>query len=228
MSDTEYIVEVKNYSKIIDENTVLDNINLNLEAQKIYGFYGPNGSGKTMLFRAICGLIHPSSGEVYVEGKKIGEEISFPESLGLIISNVGFWDEYSGYENLEIIADIKKIASREDIKEAMRRVGLDPESKKLYGKYSLGMKQRLAIAQAIMEKPRLLILDEPTNALDFSGVEEIRELIAAERARGATVLISSHNQQDLEELCDEFYRFSYGGKLEKTSSIENTKSELRG
>lgn len=201
------------------EKLVLNNINLSLSAPGIYGFYGPNGAGKTMLFRAISGLIHPSSGEVWVEGELLGRDTSYPRSLGLIIENVGFWPEYSGFDNLRILASIKKIINDDDIRLAIKRVGLDPDSKQGYGKYSLGMKQRLAIAQAIMEKPDLIILDEPTNSLDYDGIEEIRDIIREEKERGATILIASHNREDLENLCSRFFRIS-DGVLQETTGIE--------
>lgn len=218
-----YVIEVTELTKKIDNSLILNNINLKLESGGIYGFYGPNGSGKSMLFRALTGLIYPTTGEIYIEGMKLGTDISFPESLGVIIENVGFWEEYTGFENLKILADIKSIASDEDIKNSMSRVGLDPNLKKNYGKYSLGMKQRLAIAQAIMEKPRIIILDEPTNTMDYEGVLEIRKLLKDEQKRGATVLLSSHNPLDLEELCDRFFKFKGNGILEETEGIKRGK-----
>lgn len=149
-------VEINDMTKIIKKKTVLSHINLTLEAGNTYGFYGPNGSGKSMLFRAVAGLIHPTEGFVKVFGKKLGEEISFPENMGLIIENVGFWPYYTGFENLQVLASIRHLISNDEIKENIRRVGLNPDDGRTYAKYSLGMKQRLGIAQAIMEKPNLM------------------------------------------------------------------------
>lgn len=212
-------VEISNLTKIIRKNTVLDHVNLQLEAGGIYGFYGPNGSGKSMLFRAVCGIIHPTEGEVRVCGKKLGEDVSFPESLGVIIENVGFWKAYTGFENLQILASIKKQIGEAEIRDALSRVGLDPRDKRKYGKYSLGMKQRLGIAQAIMEKPQLLVLDEPTNALDYDGIELIRDVIRQEQDRGATVLLASHNPEDLAQSCDRFFQMHSGGRLRETKGL---------
>lgn len=215
-----FAIETVNLTKIIKKNRILDHVDLQLEAGKIHGFYGPNGSGKTMLFRAFSGLIRPTEGEVRVFGKKLGEDLTFPESVGLIIENVGFWKDFTGYENLEMLAGIRKQIGREEIRCAIQRVGLDPDDRRKYGKYSLGMRQRLAIAQAIMERPDLLILDEPTNALDTDGIEQIRNVILEEKARGATVCIASHSREDLRALCDRFYHMLPGGKLGPTSDME--------
>ena len=203
-------VKIENMTKIIKGKTILSNINLTLESGGVYGFYGHNGSGKSMLFRAIAGLIRPTEGTVTVFGKKIGEEVSFPESMGLVIESVGFWPYYTGFENLKTLASIQHKISDDEVKQAIRRVGLDPDDKRTYRKYSLGMKQRLGIAQAVMEKPDLLLLDEPTNALDEDGVAQIRKLIQEEQERGATVLIASHNKEDLALLCGKFYQMNDG------------------
>jgi len=195
-------IEIRNLTKIIKGKVILDNINLELEEGKIYGFYGRNGSGKTMLFKAICGLIKPTSGEVIVFGKKIGKDISFPESVGVIIENVDLWEDLTGFQNLRLLASIKNIVTNDEIKNAIRRVGLDPEDKRPYKKYSLGMKQRLKIAQAIMEKPKLIVLDEPTNSLDEDGVKLVRQILLDEKERGATILLASHIKEDINLLCD--------------------------
>ncbi len=207
------MIEIKQLTKRINGVTILDHVDLSLESGKIYGFYGPNGSGKSMLFRAICGIIHPTQGTVTVDGKLLGTDSTFPDSLGLMIENVGFWKNYTGFENLKILAAIRKRIEDRDIRAALSRVGLNPDDKRIYGKYSLGMKQRLGIAQAIMEKPRLLVLDEPTNALDYDGIKQIRSLILEEKARGATVLMSSHNPEDLIQVCDVLFQVSQGGKV---------------
>lgn len=203
-------VEVINVSKTIGNIKILDNINLNLEKGKIYGFFGRNGSGKTMLFRAICGLIKPTLGEIKINGKTLHRDISFPESVGVIIESPGFWNHYTGFENLKMLASIKQLITDEKIKQALAKVGLDPEDKRTFKKYSLGMKQRLAIAQAIMEQPDLLVLDEPTNALDEEGVELTRKILLEEKNRGATILIASHNKDDIEILSDLKFRISDG------------------
>ncbi len=201
---------INNASKQLKERTILDNVNLSLDRGGIYGFYGSNGSGKTMLFRAICGLIHLTSGEISVFGEKINVDVSFPKNLGVIIESVGFWGEYIGFKNLKMLASIRHKINDDEIKIAISRVGLDPEDKRTYKKYSLGMKQRLAIAQAIMEHPDLLILDEPTNALDEDGVELIRNVLLEEQKRGATILIASHNKDDISSLCSRKFKMAEG------------------
>jgi ABC-2 type transport system ATP-binding protein len=203
-------VEIKNMTKILKKKTILSDINLSLESGLVYGFYGRNGSGKSMLFRAIAGLIRPSKGTVSVFDKVLGKDTSFPESMGLVIESVGFWPYYTGFENLKVLASIKNKILDDDIRENIRRVGLEPDDKRTYKKYSLGMKQRLGIAQAIMEKPDLILLDEPTNALDEDGVNLIRNIVKEEQQRGATILIASHNKEDLSLLCNRFYKMSDG------------------
>ncbi|WKV09331.1 ATP-binding cassette domain-containing protein [Thermoanaerobacterium sp. CMT5567-10] len=203
-------IEIVDLNKTIKDREILKNINLSLDRGKIYGFCGRNGSGKTMLFRAICGLIKPTSGVIKIDNKTLHKDMSFPESIGVIIEYPGFWDYYTGYENLKVLASIKNIVNDEDIKNSLKRVGLDPEDRRTYKKYSLGMKQRLGIAQAIMEKPDLIILDEPTNALDEEGIMMVRNLLLEEKTRGATILIASHNQQDIEILADDIYKMQDG------------------
>ena len=196
--------------KTIKSKVILNHINLELEQGSVYGFWGRNGSGKTMLFRAICGLIKIDSGKISVFGDEIGQDVSFPPSLGVIIENVGFWDQYTGLENLRLLASIRKKIGSDEICSALERVGLDPADKRTYKKYSLGMKQRLGIAQAIMEQPELIVLDEPTNALDEEGVFQIRKVIQEEEQRGATVLIASHNKEDLNTLCERQFQLQNG------------------
>lgn len=212
---------IKNASRDIKGVRVLDNINLELDRGGIYGFIGSNGSGKTMLFRAICGLIKLTEGEIEVLSKKIRKDISFPESLGVIIESIGFWDEYTGFENLYLLSRIKKIIGKKEIMETLTRVGLNPKDKLTYKKYSLGMKQRLGIAEAIMEKPELLVLDEPTNALDDEGVETVRNILFEEKERGATILIASHNKEDISILCDRIFKMSEGRLREITNEIKS-------
>ena len=205
-------IEIQNLTKVIKGNTVLKEVHLLIDQPLIYGFVGRNGAGKTMLFRAISGLIAPTSGSIFIDGKLLGKEISFPPSLGITIENVGLWPEFSGFKNLKMLAKINRKIDDEQIKAAIARVGLDPEDKRPVRKYSQGMKQRIVLAQALMESPELIILDEPTNALDEKGVELIRNILLEEKARGATILISSHSREDIEILCDIIYHMD-GGKI---------------
>ncbi|MBL5889179.1 ATP-binding cassette domain-containing protein [Heyndrickxia sporothermodurans] len=205
-------IKVDHLSKTIQGHAVLNDINLELMKGKIYGFRGKNGSGKTMLFRAISGLIRPSKGIITVNGKVIGKDISFPENLGLLIENPGFNPEYTGLKNLELLSFIQRKINKEQVKEAIMKVGLDPKDKRKYKKYSLGMKQRLGIAQAIMENPDLIILDEPTNALDEEGVTIINQIILDLKKSGKTILIASHDRESLDKVSDEIYQID-GGKI---------------
>ncbi|QTL52609.1 ATP-binding cassette domain-containing protein [Priestia aryabhattai] len=191
-----------NLSKKIKKQYVLKNINYTFHTGMIYGLYGRNGSGKTMLLRALAGLIYPSEGSILIDNQKLHEDISFPPSIGVIIENTSLLPQYDAFTNLKILANIKNIASDEDIKEAIERVGLDPSSKLKVKKFSLGMKQRLSIAQAIFEKPDVILLDEPTNAIDEEGINSIRNLLLQEKERGATIVIASHNKEDLNILAD--------------------------
>ena len=205
---------VKSATKYIKKALILDDVNIQLTGGKIYGLKGPNGSGKTMLMRLLCGLIRPTSGEVWIDGKKLGKDMDFPESVGLLIENPAFLPNYTGYENLELLAQIRGKIGAEQICQSLLEVGLDPHDPRKYRKYSLGMKQRLGIAAAIMEKPDLLIVDEPTNALDDSGVEQICTILRRERDRGALVVIACHDSLLLETLSDEIYKI-YEGKVTK-------------
>lgn len=203
-------IEITKLEKRIKNNVVLNDINLELEKGNIYGFLGRNGSGKTMLFRAICGLIKPTNGQVKIDGKLLGKDIGFPQSCGVIIESCGFWNEYTGYENLKKLASIKNIIGDEEIREILICLGLDPADKRPFKKYSLGMKQKLAIAQALMEKPEIVILDEPTNALDEESVEIFRNIILKEKKRGALILIASHNREDINLLADFKFKMDMG------------------
>ena len=205
---------VKSATKYIKKALILDDVNIQLTGGKIYGLKGPNGSGKTMLMRLLCGLIRPTSGEVWIDGKKLGKDMDFPESVGLLIENPAFLPNYTGYENLELLAQIRGKIGAEEICQSLLEVGLEPDDPRRYRKYSLGMKQRLGIAAAIMEKPDLLIVDEPTNALDDSGVEQICTILRRERERGALVVIACHDSLLLETLSDEIYKI-YEGKVTK-------------
>lgn len=201
------VISIENLSKSFKDKTVLSNINLHFEKGKIYGIVGDNGSGKTVLLKLICGFLKPDTGKVTVNGKVIGRDRDFPEDTGIIIEAPGFLPNYSGMKNLEYLASIRGKVGKTDIRAAMRTVGLDPESKLKVGKYSLGMKQRLGIAQAIMENQSLLVLDEPMNALDKAAVAEMRELFLRFKQEGRTILIISHNDEDISTLCDEVYEF---------------------
>lgn len=204
-------IEVDNLSKSIKGNTVLDHITLSLEKGKIYGFVGKNGSGKTMLFRAICGLIRPTEGFVSVNKQQIGRDITFAPSTGLVIENVGLWGHLSAFQNLKILAGIgTKQISDQQIKQTIQRFGLDPESKKPFSNFSLGMKQRLSLAQAFLDEPELLILDEPTNGIDEEGINDILEAIRGEKEKGHTVLLASHDREYIDVLCDQVFSLSEG------------------
>lgn len=194
---------------------ILDNIDLTLTSGNVYGFVGRNGSGKTMLFRALSGLMKIDTGIIYLDDRILGKDFSVLPSLGMIIENTGMYPEYTGFTNLKILAGIKKIIGKEKIKETLNRVGLLPDDKRTVRKYSLGMKQRLAIAQAIMEKPDIIMLDEPTNGLDEKGVQLIREIIAQEKERGALILLASHSAEDIKLLSDEVFHISEGKIINK-------------
>ncbi|MGN0142676.1 MAG: ABC transporter ATP-binding protein [Roseburia sp.] len=196
--------------KTIRGKVILDDISLKLSSGKIYGFVGRNGSGKTMLFRALSGLMDVDSGRITWDGKELHKDFSVLPNLGIVLENAGLYPNLTGVENLTYLANLTKKIGKEDICVAIKRVGLNPEDKRVYGKYSLGMKQRLAIAQAIMEKPDVILLDEPTNALDETGVEEIRRIICQEKERGALILLASHNKEDIKLLSDEVYQIENG------------------
>ena len=201
---------VDNLYKKIGNNVILDDISLKFESGKVYGFVGRNGCGKTMLFRAISGLIKVNKGSVCLDGKYLHKDMDVLPSIGLIIENAGLYPEFTGKKNLEILATIKKKIKQEEIVNAIERVGLDPNDKRAFRKYSLGMKQRIIVAQAIMEKPDIIMLDEPTNALDESGVEMIRKIIKEEKERGAIILLASHNKEDINMLADKVFYMSEG------------------
>ncbi|RYL87308.1 ABC transporter ATP-binding protein [Sporolactobacillus sp. THM19-2] len=209
MTDKIYL-KADHLSKRIKNERVLKDIDLSLERGYIYGFRGKNGSGKTMLFRALCGLILPTEGTVEVGEVVLGKDVSFPPSVGVLIEYPGFLNGYTGFKNLKMLAGIKGLISEEQIKASIRRVGLDPEDKRKYRKYSLGMKQRLGIAQAIMEDPDLIILDEPTNALDSDGVAQLKTLLLELKGKNKCILIASHDKEDLDYLSDEIFLMENG------------------
>lgn len=195
-------IKVENVSKDFAQERVLRSVTREFESGLIHGIVGNNGSGKTVLMKCICGFLVPTEGKITVNGQIVGKDVDFPENMGLIIETPGFLPNVSGVKNLEILASLNKKIGLSEIAEAIRTVGLDPKLNKPVGKYSLGMRQRLGIAQAIMEDPKLLILDEPLNGLDKHGVAEMRTLIKSLKAKGKTILLASHNQADIDELCD--------------------------
>lgn len=207
------MVEVKNYCKSIKSRPILNNVSYNFEYGKIYGIYGHNGSGKTMLLRAIAGLLVPDSGSVVIDGKVLHKDMSFPPSIGIVIENMNLLPQYNAFDNLKILGKIKKTATDEGIKTALERVGLKSDLK--VKKFSLGMKQRLNIAQAVFEKQKIILLDEPTNALDNDGVQLIYKLLKEEKERGALVVITTHHKEDLEEVCDVVLEMTEGELHEK-------------
>ena len=203
-------IKVNDAVKQYGDQTVLKHVSLELESGVIYGFVGQNGSGKTVLFKSICGFTKLTSGSVEVLGKVIGEDVDMAPELGAIIETPGFLTNYDGFKNLKFLAGLRNKITDEEIKHFIRLVGLDPDSKKKVGKYSMGMRQRLGIAQAIMENPKILILDEPFNGLDKNGVKEMRELLLKLKAEGKTILLASHAAEDIEVLCDKVYEMEMG------------------
>ena len=204
------VIEIEHLKKQYGTQTVLDDITVNFDGSGIYGIIGRNGSGKTMLLKAICGLVKPTSGFVRVDGKVIGKDIDTPESIGVIIESPGYLPDSSAYQNLRILARLKNRISGERIIQTLKTAGLDPASRKPVGRYSLGMKQRLGLAQALMEDPELLVLDEPMNGLDNEGAAQIRELLLEQKRMGKTILLASHSREDIQILCDEVYLMNRG------------------
>ena len=211
----EKMIEISHVSKSFQTYRALDDISLDIEKGKIYGIIGRNGSGKTVLFKCICGFLKTDSGEIKVDGKIIGKEIEAPQNAGIIIENPGFLPAYSGCQNLKFLADINKKIGKREIRDVLEKVGLDPTMKKPVGKYSLGMRQRLGIAQAIMENPSLLILDEPMNGLDYQGGKDVRKILLDLKAEGKTILLASHNREDIAFLCDETVHIDHGKLVER-------------
>ena len=212
------VVRLEDYCKSFKSAEVLKNINLTLESGKVIGLKGKNGSGKTMLMRAISGLILPTSGKVYINDKELGRHISFPPRIGILIENPSFISNYTGFKNLKILASIQNRISDDEIRDAIRKVGLDPDDKRTFKKYSLGMKQRLGIAAAIMERPDIVILDEPINALDEAGAGLIKGLLDELKANGSLIIIACHDTEELNYLSDEIYEI-YDGEI--TGHIEH-------
>lgn len=210
MDGQKLCVEISHVTKRFGEDLVLKEVNLALDCGKVYGIVGNNGSGKTVLMKCICGFMPATTGTIRVFGKQIGKDVDFPERLGVIIEAPGFLTNLTGIRNLEILADMRRQITKADARIAMKKVGLDPDMRKPVAKYSLGMRQRLGIAQAIMEDPQLLVLDEPFNGLDKNGVAEIRKILLELRTEGKTILLASHNEEDIRILCDEVYEMDGG------------------
>ncbi|MBQ4095958.1 MAG: ATP-binding cassette domain-containing protein [Oscillospiraceae bacterium] len=196
------IIEVKGVCLTLKKNEILKDVTKSFEAGKIHGLIGRNGSGKTMLMKCICGFIHTTEGSIIVDGKEIGKDCDFPKDVGIIIETPGFIPHYSGIRNLKLLAGLNKKVGTDKVKEAMQMVGLDPALKRSVKHYSLGMRQRLGLAQAIMEDPKLLILDEPFNGLDKEGVADMRKYLLKLKDMGKTILIASHSAEDIDILCD--------------------------
>lgn len=203
-------IDLQHITKQIRNNIVLDDVTCSFLPGKVTGLVGVNGSGKTMLLRVVSGLCVPNKGEVFIDREKLYTDISFPKSLGLLLETPAFIDSFSGFENLNMIASIKGKVKAEEIRDNIRKVGLDPDDPKKYRKYSLGMKQRLGIAGAIFEKPDIIILDEPTNALDIDGVKMVKEIISEQRERDAIVVIASHDVGIIKEMADTVYTMKDG------------------
>ena len=208
------IISVSNVTKKFRDKTVLDNVSLEIEQGSVTGLIGRNGSGKTMLMKCILGLVSPTSGTITVRGKQVGKDIDIPDSVGVIIETPGFLPNFSAYSNLMQLAKIRRKIGKTEVRAAIEKVGLNPDDKKHVGKFSLGMRQRLGLAQAIMENPDLLILDEPMNGLDKDGVADMRKYLLDLKSQGKTILIASHSAEDIEVLCDTVCEMDKG-KLEK-------------
>lgn len=212
------MIQLQNVTKRIKENTVLDNVSYTFKSGFVYGLYGQNGSGKTMLLRAISGLINLDSGSIFIDGEKLHDKIEFPPETGIVIENMELLPECSAKRNLQMLAKIKNIADEKDIIFSLERVGLDPDSDKKVKKFSLGMKQRLNIAQAIFENQKIILLDEPTNALDEDAVQLIYKIIREEESRGATIIVATHHKEDLKEVCDVILKIAEGKIVEENEN----------
>ena len=217
----EYAIEVKNVTKKFGENAAVDNVTVNFEKGKIHGIIGRNGSGKTVLFKCICGLLPVTEGEITVLGQKIGDGRKVPMGVGAIIETPGFLPNASGFTNLRYLAELSGKADKQKIRDAIALVGLDSMDRKHVGKYSLGMRQRLGLAQAIMEDPEILILDEPMNGLDKHGVKEMRELLLQLKDQGKTIVIASHNPDDTRILCETLHEMDAGVLEEREKNEDN-------
>lgn len=216
-------IKLKNVSKKIKGTTVIKDISMTLSSGKVIGFRGVNGSGKTMLMRLITGLILPTKGSIHINEKQLGKDITFPDSIGILLENPAFLDTYSGFQNLKMLASIRNEITEERIREVLEQVGLNAKSsKKKYKSYSLGMKQRLGVAGAILEQPNIVVLDEPTNSLDTDGVELIKRIVQNEKNRGALIIIACHDTDVLDELADEIHYLENGIVVESLIRSKQT------
>lgn len=204
------ILELRNITKTIKGVTVIDNISITMQGGRVYGFQGKNGSGKTMLMRLVCGLIKPTIGQIIIDGEILGEDISFPRSVGVLIENPSFLPEYTALKNLKLLSDLRGHLSNKELRQVLSDVGLDPDDKRKYRSFSLGMKQKLGIAAAVMGEPALVILDEPINAVDDAGVENIRRILNNLKKKGSLVIVACHDREELELISDEIIRIDAG------------------
>ena len=211
-------IEITNLKKVIKGTIVLDDINYTFSGGRIYGLCGKNGCGKTMLMRLIAGLIYPSSGTIRIKDKVLGKDISFPESVGMLIENPSFLNDYTGKQNLEMLAGLQKNVDKAEVRRVLEQVGLDPDDKRKFYKYSLGMRQRLGIAAAIMGSPELILLDEPINAIDTDGVQEIRAIIRGLSAENRIIIVASHDKSEMDYLADEKIYMSEGRLIKETAN----------
>ena len=203
-------IEIKKVSKKFKDIEVLKSVSMTLESGHIYGFTGHNGSGKTVLLKLICAFLEPTTGEILFDGKNVIEENSFPPSTRALIEKPNFLSDLTGYENLELLARIQNIIGEKEIEDTLKKVGLEEDQDKLYYKYSLGMKQKLGIAQVLMEDPEILILDEPFNGLDENSIKNIRKILLKEKEKGKLIILATHDKEDIKVLCDEIYKFNDG------------------
>ncbi|WP_062105420.1 ABC transporter ATP-binding protein [Bacillus niameyensis] len=216
-------IQIERVTKKIKGVTVINDVSMTLSSGMVTGLRGVNGSGKTMLMRLIAGLILPTEGTIKIDGKILGKDLTFPESIGILLENPAFLDSYSGFQNLKMLASIRNEIDDTRIKEVLTQVGLDSDSgRKKYKKYSLGMKQRLGIAGAIMEQPEIVILDEPTNSLDTNGVERVKQIVLQEKERGAVVIIACHDTDILDELADDIHYLENGTLVKSTARSQRT------
>lgn len=211
-------IEITNLKKVIKGATVLDDINYTFTGGRIYGLCGKNGCGKTMLMRLMAGLIYPSFGTIRIKDKVLGKDISFPESVGMLIENPSFLNDYTGKQNLEMLAGLQKNVDKAEVRRVLEQVGLDPDDKKKFYKYSLGMRQRLGIAAAIMGSPELILLDEPINAIDADGVQEIRAIIRGPSAENRIIIVACHDKSEMDYLADEKIYMSEGRIIKETEN----------
>ena len=211
-------IEITDLKKVIKGTIVLDDINYTFTGGRIYGLCGKNGCGKTMLMRLIAGLIYPSSGTIRIKDKVLGKDISFPESIGMLIENPSFLNEYTGKQNLEMLAGLQKNVDKAEVRRVLEQVGLDPDDKRKFYKYSLGMRQRPGIAAAIMGSPELILLDEPINAIDTDGVQEIRAIIRGLSAENRIIIVASHDKSEMDYLADEKIYMSEGRLIKETEN----------